>query len=105
MQLQNILNLVFVFVSMGVIQAMKFKLLLTRLKFIEFEDEPADYSILLKGLPKDITLYEIQEFMKEELTALGVDSTLVKIYLIYDSKQYNQLYERQREVVDHKLAL
>ena len=104
-QIQNVLNLVFAFLAVIVIQAMKFRLLLNRLKLIEFEDEPADYSIMLKGLPKDITLYEIQEFMKEELMALGVDSTVVKIYLIYDGKQYLQLYQKQREVVDHKLAL
>jgi hypothetical protein len=58
-----VLNIVFVFVAIVAIQAMKFKLLLSRLKMIEFEDEPADYSVLLKGLPKDITLYDIQEFM------------------------------------------
>lgn len=41
---------------------------------------------MIKGLPKDITLYEIQHFIDQELTRLNVDPTLVKIYLIYDVK-------------------
>lgn len=57
LKLQNALNIMFVFVAIVVIEAMKFKLQLTYLRWIEFEDGPADYSILLKGLPRDITLY------------------------------------------------
>lgn len=43
--------------------------------------------------------------MQNELNNLGLDPTVVKIYLIYDGKRYLQLYEKQREVYDHKLAL
>lgn len=69
------------------------------------EKTPADYSVLIKGLPKDITIYELQEFMNEELTRLNVDPMLVKIYLIYDVKEYLALYAKKREVYEHKCQL
>lgn len=61
----------------------------------------SDYSILLKGLPKDITMNEIQKFIEDKLLYIGApETTVVKIYLIYDFKMYQALYERKREWIE-----
>lgn len=56
-------------------------------------------------MPEDITIYELQQFMDEELNLLGVDSTVIKIYLIFDVKEYQALYVKKREVYEYKCDL
>ena len=84
--MQNILNISFIFFAIVMVEVIKFRSNLFKLRVEKSEKSPCDYSILIKGLPQDITLYELQHFMNEELTLLSVDPTVVKIYLIYDVK-------------------
>ena len=61
----------------------------------------ADYSIMLKGLPKDVTLSEIQKFVEDKLLYSGApDIKVLKIYLIYNMKKYYALYANKRSIVE-----
>ena len=55
---------------------------------------------MVKGLPKDITIYEIQKFLEDKLLYTGApDVTIVKIYIIYNLKTYYSLYANKRGLV------
>jgi hypothetical protein len=56
-----------------------------------------DYSLMIKGLPSDVTLSEIQKYLEDKLLlATAPDQTIVKIYIIYNFKNYlNMMQKRQ----------
>lgn len=74
-------------------------------KWSEWEAEyvmpgAGEYSLMVKGVPKDVTLLEIQKFLEQKLLLGGApDTSIIKIYLIYNLKIYNSLYTRKRELV------
>ena len=103
--IQNGLNISFILLAIVMVEWIKYRSNQFRLDVSRHERTPADYSILVRGLPKDITIYEIQHFMDEELSSLKVDPSVVKIYLIYDVKEYLALYTKKREVYEHKCQL
>lgn len=61
--MQNILNIAFIFLSIILVEAIKFRSLIFKLRVEKQEKTPSDYSILIKGLPHDITVYELSQFM------------------------------------------
>ena len=72
-------------------------------KYVELSQglRASDFSVMLKGLPKDITIYEIQKFVEDKLTYLGSeDNTIIKIYVIYNLKTVYSLYAKKRQLVD-----
>lgn len=83
-KIQTVSNMLFTLFLIILVEYIKYKSNSFKIKVQKNEKSPSDFSVLLKGLPKDITLYELQQFMTEELERLNVDPTLVKIYLIYD---------------------
>lgn len=66
----------------------------------------SDYSVMIKGLPKDITISEIQEFVTNKIVELNrPDAMLLKIYLIYDLKTFYALYSNKRSMIEQITVL
>jgi hypothetical protein len=64
----------------------------------------ADYSFIIKGLPSDITIREIQKYVEDKLLFSGApDVSVVKIYLIYNLKQYVKLLQLRQSLTEEKI--
>ena len=80
-------------------------------KYFEYAEEyilpnAADYSVMVKGLPQDVTLSEIQKFIEDKLLYSGAPGTSVlKIYVIYNLRAYNTLYANKRSLVEQIAVL
>lgn len=59
----------------------------------------ADYSFIIKGLPSDITVKEIQKYVEDKMLFSGApDVTIIKIYLIYNFKEYLKLLQTRQKL-------
>lgn len=66
----------------------------------------ADYSFVIKGLPADITVTEIQKYVEDKMLFSGApDVTIIKIYLIYNFKGYLKLLQLKQELIERKIDL
>jgi len=59
----------------------------------------ADYSFMIKGLPWDITLAEIQKYVQDKMLYSGApDLAINKIYIIYNFKNYLSMVQKRQEI-------
>jgi hypothetical protein len=66
----------------------------------------ADYSFVIKGLPSDITVTEIQKYVEDKMLFSGApDVDIIKIYLIYNFKEYLKLLQLRQELIERKIHL
>ena len=66
----------------------------------------SDYSFVIKGLPADITVTEIQKYVEDKMLFSGApDFTIIKIYLIYNFKDYLKLLQLRQELIERKIDL
>lgn len=63
LEVQNALNIAFILICIILIEGIKYYCLRFKVKVEKQEKSPSDYSILIKGLPHDITVYELSHFM------------------------------------------
>lgn len=64
----------------------------------------ADYSFIIKGLPPDITIREIQKYVEDKLLFSGApDLDIIKIYLIYNFKDYVKMLHRKQELIEKRI--
>lgn len=60
----------------------------------------ADYSFIIKGLPSDLTITEIQKYVEDKMLFSGApDVDIIKIYLIYNLKDYLRLLQTRQELI------
>ncbi len=60
----------------------------------------AEYSFIIKGLPSNITITEIQKYVEDKLLFTGApDVDVVKIYLIYNFKEYLKLLQSKQTLI------
>jgi hypothetical protein len=65
-----------------------------------------DYSIMVQGLPADISLTELQKYLEDKLLYSGApDLTIVKIYPIYNFKQYLLLQQHRQALLEAAISL
>jgi hypothetical protein len=65
-----------------------------------------DYSFIIKGLPADITIREIQKYVEDKLLFSGApDIDIIKIYLIYNFKDYVKLLQKRQELIERRIEL
>jgi hypothetical protein len=99
LEVQAVLNFICIVVNCMAIGVMEVDM---QRKWSEWEAEyvmpgAGEYSLMVKGVPKDVTLLEIQKFLEQKLLLGGApDTSIIKIYLIYNLKIYNSLYTRKR---------
>lgn len=66
----------------------------------------ADYSFIIKGLPADITIREIQKYVEDKLLFSGApDLDIIKIYLIYNFKDYVKMLHKRQELIEKRIEL
>lgn len=64
------------------------------------KDSAAEYSFIIKGLPSDITITEIQKYVEDKILMTGApDADVVKIYLIYNVKDYLKELKKKQKVL------
>ena len=64
------------------------------------KNSAADYSFIIKGLPSDITITEIQKYVEDKLLFTGApDVDVIKIYLIYNFKEYLKLLQNKQAMI------
>jgi hypothetical protein len=106
---QALINFMTVLVSISLIGY--FELSLTRRYDRYYNDyqilpRASDYSVMVEGLPRDITISEIENLMVSKIQEGDIaDATILKVYLIYNLKTYYALYANKRTVVEQMAVL
>lgn len=66
----------------------------------------ADYSFIIKGLPADITIREIQKYVEDKLLFSGApDLDIIKIYLIYNFKDYVIMLHKRQQLIEKRIEM
>jgi hypothetical protein len=61
---------------------------------------------VIKGLPPDINIRELQKYVEDKLMFSGApDVEVIKIYLIYNFKDYLRSLQKRKDVVEQRIAI
>lgn len=118
LEVQSGLNFAAIFISIIIVAILDIRM--TR-QYRQYYDEydilpkASAYSVLVKGLPKDITVSEITQFLTQKIyeqspqlstsPASSSPALINKIYLIYNLKTYYSLYSNKRSMLEELLVL
>jgi len=96
MQIEAIIIFIVIILNVFLIAYLEIRMEENCQRFLKYP-KSSNYSFMLKGLPKDITITEMQKYVEDNLLFSGApDTTIIKIYLIYDFKTYLVLYQKKR---------
>ena len=99
MQLQSALFFVAVLLNIVFIGFLELKMDLLTSWYNSGQLKAVDYSILVKGLPLDTTISDIQKYLEEKMVSAGApDRTVTKIYIIYNFKNYLKILQKKQEL-------
>ena len=77
---------------------------LLHVKYQEGRLKAADYSLMVKGLPSDITITEIQKYVQDKMLYSGApDLTINKIYIIYNFKNYLNVVQKRQTIAEKSI--
>ncbi len=61
---------------------------------------------MIKGLPPDINIKELQKYVEDKLMFSGApDVEIIKIYIIYNFKDYLKSLQKRKDIVEQRIAI
>ena len=77
-----------------------------KVRVLQSEPSSASYSFVIKGLPPDINIKELQKYVEDKLMFSGApDVEIIKIYIIYNFKDYLKSLQKRKDIVEQKIAI
>ena len=106
MQIEAVIFFVGVLSNIVFIGFLQLKMDLLVLKYRQGKLNAADYSFMIKGLPWDITLGEIQKYVQDKMLYSGApDLVINRIYIIYNFKNYLNMVQKRQEIAQKNIEL